>query len=527
MRFIVSTIRQEPAVYLVPDNWNDWYIWITQFTAIVVTETGERTTLGSIKIGQQGMAPANSRTQLPQEFEELNASYFSLGQAENYYETLAELGDDFRQEYLRALRDCAFDVTILEQNVGEAVMSQSLLREVQPDRVRRRLNRLAHGDAALSRYSFEYEFAPTPSALDDAPKLTFNVKPDVLPPTNVHALIGRNGVGKSRCFDHLTRTLFGLPSEDGGPTGTIRAVLSEVSPFGVAPVEQPLGFAGLVTVAFSAFDNSRPFRFSDTGEAQLRYAYVGLKKLPQGEVEPTEASELVFPLKTHRELSREFVESVGKCRLGVRRRRWKRALQILETDPLFQEADVSSLAEADEDRWATVAYRRFRKLSSGHGIVLLTITRLVELVEERSLVLLDEPEGPLHPPLLSAFVRALSDLLTQRNGVAIVATHSPVVLQEVPKSCVWVLSRTGRSSRVDRPEMETFGENVGVLTREVFGLEVTQSGFHQMVAEASAELRNYDQVIARFGGNLGAEGRGLARTLTLLPPQETLEPDSE
>jgi predicted ATP-dependent endonuclease of OLD family len=51
--------------------------------------------------------------------------------------------------------------------------------------------------------------------------------------------------------------------------------------------------------------------------------------------------------------------------------------------------------------------------------VLLTITRLVETVEERTLVLLDEPEAHLHPPLLSAFVRSLSDLLINRNGVAI------------------------------------------------------------------------------------------------------------
>lgn len=48
-------------------------------------------------------------------------------------------------------------------------------------------------------------------------------------------------------------------------------------------------------------------------------------------------------------------------------------------------------------------------------------------------MLIDEPEGHLHPPLLSAFVRALSELLVNRNGVAIIATHSPVVLQEVPR----------------------------------------------------------------------------------------------
>lgn len=47
---------------------------------------------------------------------------------------------------------------------------------------------------------------------------------------------------------------------------------------------------------------------------------------------------------------------------------------------------------------------------------------------------MDEPEEHLHPPLVAAFIRALSNLLTYRNGVGIVATHSPVIVQEVPKN---------------------------------------------------------------------------------------------
>lgn len=155
----------------------------------------------------------------------------------------------------------------------------------------------------------------------------------------------------------------------------------------------------------------------------------------------------------------------------------------------------------------------FGKLSSGHKIVLLTITRLVETVEERSLILLDEPEAHLHPPLLSAFIRALSDLLINRNGVAIIATHSPVVLQEVPRSCAWKLRRTGSETNAERPEIETFGENVGVLTREVFGLEVTQSGFHKLVGNAVESQASFDSVLDRFNDQLGAEARAIARGL--------------
>ena len=172
------------------------------------------------------------------------------------------------------------------------------------------------------------------------------------------------------------------------------------------------------------------------------------------------------------------------------------------------------MSEYDGEDLKDRATRLYNRLSSGHKIVLLTITRLVETVDERTLVLLDEPEAHLHPPLLAAFVRALSQLLIQRNGVAIIATHSPVVLQEAPSSCVNILRRTGSTVRADRPEMETFGENVGILTRSVFGLEVTHAGFHRILeAEVDCAPDNYEQVVQRFGGLLGTEARAIVRAL--------------
>ncbi|MCZ7679708.1 MAG: ATP-binding protein [Sandaracinaceae bacterium] len=139
------------------------------------------------------------------------------------------------------------------------------------------------------------------------------------------------------------------------------------------------------------------------------------------------------------------------------------------------------------------------------------MSRLVETVEEKTLVLFDEPEAHLHPPLLSALVRALSDLLVDRNGVAVIATHSPVILQEVPRKCVWKMRRSGHAVVVERPEIETFGENVGVLTRDVFGLEVTSSGFHRLLDEQIAADRKFDDIVQIFGGELGSEARAIAR----------------
>ena len=117
------------------------------------------------------------------------------------------------------------------------------------------------------------------------------------------------------------------------------------------------------------------------------------------------------------------------------------------------------------------------------------------------------------PPLQASYIRALSALLTARNGLAILATHSPVMLQEVPRDCVWLLFREGNITSNERPQVETFAENLGVLTREVFRVEVTQSGYHTLLQREVEAAGSVEQLFARFNDHLGAEGRAIARSL--------------
>lgn len=515
-------------VLLVRDNWNDWFTWVTQFYVIVVTKDIQRIDIGHVKIAQAGMTPESATTSalLPAAFSHLSEPWFSIGQAENYYEQLNELGDEYRDWYLNAMRDIARHPAILDKYNGEEVLRRSLLRDIDIDRVRNRFNRLATGDAALTNFAFRFTFPQDPRTSDAPPQLHFQVTPASNPPSNVHVVIGRNGVGKTRCFDYLSRAFFGLPARDGGPVGEI----GPLSPFGlISPFAgKGHGFAGLVTVSFSPFDEYGPL-VSSNSRLEVKYAYVGLIRESAEQISPTgdDDDELaMLTIKGRPELARDFLKGISACRGAARRRRWLRAVELLEADPLFLDANAKAVIDDASEGWEGRTRKWFRRLSSGHSVVLLTITRLVELVEEKSLVLIDEPEGHLHPPLLSAFVRALSELLINRNGVGIIATHSPVVLQEVPRSCAWVLNRTGIAARADRPELETFGENVGILTREVFGLEVVQTGFHRLISEA-VQQGGYDRVIAQFGDRLGGEARSLARALSMAPPPTPDSADTE
>lgn len=497
---------ESDTAYLEQDRWND-YGYQTMFYLVLFDSAGTRHEAGQVKIGQRGLSsvreagPGKRAPQLASEFKEIGGDYFSLGQDDNYYEVLSQLPHGMGAEVLRALRDCAFDLSIFDSTLHEDVMDVSLLRFVRAEHVRQRFHRLAHGNAALSEFHFQYVFA-THGNTSSPPVISFHVLPQSEPPTNVHVLIGRNGVGKTRCFQNLAKALL-TEAPDPLSTGVIAAL--DGNPEGLA-------LSGLVAVTFSAFDR---FEIPQVTAPKMHGQLVGLHNqsmMLSGSSQETGSDPAIEPTKA--QFANVFCDSLARCRTGPRRERLLSAIETLENDPLFAEEDAKSLLSLADDEWQSHAKQLFIDLSSGHAVILLTMTRLVELVDEKTIVLIDEPEGHLHPPLLSAFVRALSDLLSQRNGLAIIATHSPVVLQEVPRSCVWLLQRSGGVATVDKPSIETFGENVGTLTREVFGLEVTHTGFYRMLSEAADDPHlDYDGVLAKFDRQLGAEAKALVRAL--------------
>jgi hypothetical protein len=508
---ISSGLRSQAVLFT--DNWDDW-TFKTLLHLTYVDPEGGKTDVGQVKIAKFGMGQGKARTELPGTFESLGDDHFSLGQEDSYYEKLNGLGEDVRDAILDGLKDLAADLDRLDRALDERVTGVSLLRSVPLASVRGQFHRLTQGGARLSRFDFSYTLPPWPGQVGDATRVEFDVAPESAPPTNIHVLIGRNGVGKTRMLHLMSQALVGdLSAPD--EVGHFDTAASTASPEDA--------FASLVSVSFSAFDEFEPLPERRDKSQGLRYAHVGLKR-------PSTADGRPSTPKGFSQLSAEFVKSVRLCRGGARGGRWRRALELLEADPIFRDANVSALADdasgedvGGEDRFARAASQVFGRLSSGHKIVLLTITRLVETVEERSLVLIDEPETHLHPPLLSAFVRSLSELLMNRNGVAIIATHSPVVLQEVPRTCVWKVRRSGLVTEVERPEVETFGENVGVLTREVFALEVTKSGFHRLLTSAVAERPSYRAVVNAFDDQLGGEALALVRALVASQQAETAD----
>lgn len=491
------------------DRWND-FSFVTRFHAVYYDADGIPHYLGPTKIGFKGQTTSTSTYQtLESIVPSLGRRYFSLGDSDDFYRNAGALPKATRKRILKILRDIVAAPELIPSLEDEEVFSKSLLRSTSLSIIRGQYARILEGLPALT--DFHFKFVREESSELGTLKLEFRVEIDKRPSTNVHAIIGRNGAGKTSILNGMIEAI----TKRTTIKGQFRKL--EVTDRGV--FAEPLSsdyFSGLVSVSFSAFDPFPPPSEQPDPAKGACYFYVGLKDPDNPEQQ-----------RSIEEIRKECAKALGDNFCDKKRtRRWLDAIDTLGSDENFASMNLGQLldifrrlmarAEANprasgltKDKYLKAIKPILESMSSGHAIVLHTITRLVATVDEKTLVLIDEPESHLHPPLLSAFLRALSDLLHDRNGVAIIATHSPVVLQEIPKKCVWKILRAGSSVRAIRPAIETFGENVGVLTSDVFSLEVESSGFHSMLAKSVESGATYEQILAEYEGQIGVEGRSI------------------
>lgn len=510
--------------YLVKNNWND-YSFITTFSLSLHDDKGVFRKIGNVRVGFVGQKEETATYEkLESMFDGgLPSGFFSLGMHPEYYEELYKLESVWREKLLHALRDVVFSKKYLEIAEDQTVFSVALLRDSSISVVKGKYSRLLAGLKELTPYDFA--FVPS-NEMFGGKQLEFKVVDDSIPSTNIHAIIGKNGTGKTTFLNSMVEAIIN-PTPDG-------AKVIDLDSYSVPkPQIDSYYFSSITSVSFSAFDTFTPPKEQSNPAKGTCYFYVGLKN-----------SEKEGTLKTLEELREDLCESMLDCFYDPHNKKLSRFIHViglLEFDQNIKSLNLLQYHEEyleqflehsdlTEDEFRKVCRERFIELlppmSSGHAIVLLSTLNLIATVDDKSLVLIDEPESHLHPPLLAAFIRALSWLLNQVNGVSIIATHSPVVLQEIPKDCVWKVIRSETETTVSRPERETFGENVGILTREAFGLDVEKSGFITVLENAVKSGGTFEHIYKNiFGGRIGAEGVTLLRILVDIRDREKAKND--
>jgi predicted ATPase len=461
-----------PYIVLHPRSWND-YGFGTTFD-MSLHYAGEVVHLGPTKIGKVGMVPedwsrATNYTSLPTRFDALEEDFFSVGQdAELYRRLMRKVGRNAASTFLGGLRDLAMQEEPPPHVLEEPVTQLSLLRYVGRATVQDQYRRIIAGDGEPQRYSLEYILDPR---REESARIDFIVDPEAAVPTNLHVLIGANGSGKTTALQRLRWAYDTSVPGSHDPAFLGSSSRQEIS--------------GLVSISFSAFDVFPKHDRSDRQQVDFRVTNVRLK-----------------PALEQADYFRELIDASL----------FDREFRLLHAAAFLAQAD-SVLARHGIDSVAGLQALDFEALSSGHKIVMLMLASVVRYCEEKTLVLVDEPESHLHPPLLGALARAFSWLMTDTNSLAIMATHSPIVLQEVPSRCAWKIWTVGDEAQVSRPTIQTLGENLGVLSREVFGVELDKSGYHGLLREIAHGHSTYADAASSINGEIGEEAKLILRSM--------------
>jgi predicted ATPase len=473
LRFYVQTPSDkeshESEFVLVPNSWDD-FSHRTSFILQQQRDGGELRPIGTVKIIEKSPKRGEDgkfRPAIPADFDELRPNFVSLGQDEDYYRNLLKfLGREPAGKVLSSLSDISWEPDLAMEFETCPSFRNSLIRFNTANRARRTGRAIILGEAIHDSPAFKYR-ADIPGASTSC-TIEIDFDGDDKIPGRIACLIGRNAVGKTQVLASLATDLTQIAQRS-------RKELEKREDRFSGP--RPL-FTRVIAVSYNAFDKFSRSKSVDTG-----YVYCGLR------------NEKGVPSISH--LTAEYERSINRVIESKRIGTWKSLVtRVLgRRDEAFEE-----MLEGQEDR-SVAATAFLDSLSSGEAILTHLTTALVSWLEPFSLVLFDEPETHLHPNAVASLFNVLSELLIQNESYALIATHSPIVLQEIPRGRVVVLSRNGDITTSAKLDIESFGESLSELTRHVFETNDVKNPY-KMTLAALADEESFDQTLDRFGGQL-------------------------
>lgn len=536
--FVVDKSRRgEPPrlgrLVLQQDAWDDFgfktqyhlFYFGTEFEGFV----------GDVKILRRGQIKTLDSALPIGNWAPLDDQFCSLGQSLDYYERLASLPENVRRDILESLRDALHDPVHAATFQSEPGWGTSVMRDVDNDGyvtlarvlLERDYDSLASRDVKLKftvsgwQNSLDLDFSG-PQRLPIHPPIPFAAAPALGLPERVAVLTGRNGSGKSTLLFRLARVLHASQADRRS-----LMKLGSIEPAGI-------GFSRIITIAYSAFDTFQVPGVNETEKRQIikdiqssagRYIFAGLRDIarelnesladpsvpePDPEVDGFALDRKdVTHLKSAKHLADEYAAAINVIFDRGRTPILLRVLNILFSDPSF--AEISGKSTTDflrEDQG-----RAFMSWSTGHKIVLHASVTLIANALPKSIVLMDEPESHLHPPLLAAFMHGVRAILDKYDSFAVIATHSPVVVQETLRRHISIVNRVGGGTAILPSRIETYGESIGEITNEVFGLHANATDYHAVLRRMVEEGLTLEQIDGHFDGGMSLQARAYVMSI--------------
>lgn len=461
--FPSKEIRVSSSFFLKNNLWDD-YSYVTNYQLYFIDENKEVNEIGYIKIGKKELS-YKERPFSNGVIEEVSDDYFSLGQDKSYYLSLRKLPNNLGEYFLKYFRDISFNRKIWIENQDLDVLNCSLFRDVT------KMDAISYQGLFLSDNNLDYRLT-----IQKEVPIKFNIDNKIpFKNSNIHAIIGNNGVGKTTFLKDIAIKIVKKEFKC--------EIISNVN-----DVEDGIDIdyiEKVLFVSFSAFDNN----ILDI-KNKKRFDYLGLHDGSGG-------------FKSPERLNKEFKDSLENLIKTKKVSYINKVLEPLRNVDYFDEHIDYIIENIGDLSKITMLYS---SLSSGHRIVIHTLVLLMDILQQGVVTLFDEPETHLHPPLLGAFLQSLQIICNEYNGLLIFATHSPIILQELLTENILVLRRLDSNVVYESPDIVTYGQNVSKLTRTVFGYQ--NVGFHQTIRELVDNKTLTKDNINLY--NIGSEAKNIA-----------------
>lgn len=413
--------------------------------------------------------------------EKPQGDFFVLG-GQMYYDLINEKipKKTERKKWFELTNDLAYNTKLLDKYLKnysfsiKNILEKSFMRFSSYTEIKYQFHRMALGGKYLEHFKINIYSKKTNNLI-----LKIDVNPDVDIPENTFGLIGKNGTGKTYILNNLAKLFIGDDSS-------------------IYYWDNALDSVKVLHISYSPFDTLE-IKNNDF------YEKIGLN------IKDTRDNNLLSELLI-KELKMSVIEIFAPSN-QIAKEFWIEILKNFEYEDWIS-VFLFKIIEADFIADSNQLEDIFRALSSGQKIMLLTLSKLISKVREKTLVLVDEPELFLHPSLAKSYIRAIIQIITRMNGIGVIATHNPLILQELQTECVKITIRKDNNFSFRELKdlgINSYGENANILNNIVFGIDIQNTGYYQYLKSLNInELLSKSEEIR---SKLGSEGRVLLNLL--------------
>ncbi len=345
-------------------------------------------------------------------------------------------------------------------------------------------------------FTVKYENCDDEIALDFSP---IKIKDEKgIFPNGIISFIGKNGSGKSTFLYRLATELFASAINRKIKIIPEDIVVSQLMLFSYSPFDDfilPIQ-CNEQSLKKWYFDFQK-FKETKNEAFKPRFIYCGIRDIEHELNEIINAGGNSFfdetgNYKEGNRLGKTFLVDTTKmsneCRIAIEAAQdkfgkdWETFIANLyqaipELIPTIDYLNDRACLVFEEAKWNEC----FKKLSTGHKFFLHAMSCLIAYCEENAVIMFDEPENHLQAPLLSFMMKEIGRILARRSSVMLVATHSPVILQETLSSNVRVVRRSEENVIIQKPEIETYGASFGAISSYVFGLNTDMVSYFNVL----------------------------------------------